>query len=149
MLEEDSMSDVFRFGIFFCASLPFNKHDLDGKARWDAARQTQKDALGEFAGELGLAYCPTYPEGLQTVIHGRFHPTRTLESFFSVPVLHIIGKQDPFSCQSRLLLEMSDQQDRFSFEHQTGHEIPRSIEEKKRIVEMIVKLTDRVTAPAA
>lgn len=149
MLEDSPMSEIFRFGVFFCASLPFNKDDLGGKERWDLARKSQNDPMGEFAGELELSYCPTYPEGLEAVIHGRFHPARTPETFFSVPVLHVIGKQDPFAKQSRLLSEMSEQNGSMVFEHGTGHEMPRNVGEKARIVEMISELIDRVTVPAA
>lgn len=137
----------FRFGIFMGASLPFNADDRTGKETWDKARSTGKDVHNQFAGELGLRDVITFPNDEdQLVWLGRYHPDKTPKSKLQIPILHVIGKHDPYHLQARALARMHADPTHAAFlEHSGGHEVPREQRVQKEIANQILQLCHGVS----
>ena len=60
-----------------------------------------------------------------------------------IPTAHIHGERDPYFEQSRGLVKLCSSDCTFIFDHQGGHEIPRSQEVAAKIAWMIEKLVER------
>lgn len=149
--------EPFRFGVFIGASLPFNADDRTGKQVWEAAARSKQDTRNEFAGELelsGKSNLITFPShnidaGEELVWLGRYHPDKTPHAKLDIPVLHVIGRKDPYAPQARALAAMhSRSSDATVLEHASGHEVPREPYVMNNIAHQMMKMIASVNAPA-
>ena len=114
------LDDMFKLAIFAGASLPYN---LD-----DATRSGQHEAnIPETPGKEqpgdGPRGFPSKPGETLEPFLGRYHPEKE-ETRITMPTLHIVGDQDQFAPQSRLLAKLCVGDVR-TVNHNSGHRIPR------------------------
>lgn len=144
----------FRFGVFMGASLPFNADDRAGKQAWEAACKPGGDVLNEFRGELDLKGQPgmiSFPEDDdQPVWLGRYHSQKTPDMKLRIPILHIIGKKDPYALQAKELASRMHEStfDSVVFEHDGGHEVPREPLMNDKIAYQMSNMIASLTIPA-
>lgn len=143
--------DLLKLGIFIGASLPFDLDNQTGLLQWLSARSgnTQKGSRAlnsEFDGELGAEEphgFPAAPELATQPLLGRFHPDRNPDARIRVPTLHIIGDQDQYSGQSRMLAKMCGAESTI-VRHGEGHRIPRDGEFQRKALMAMERIIQRV-----
>ena len=135
----------FKFAIFICATLSFNRDDRSGLQSWEQAKSGDKLFIGEFSGEddaqTPLGFPP--PE-LKDAILGRYHPGKTPDAAVPIPTVHIIGKSDAYAMQGRLLADMCNKAPKTIIEHQDDHRLPRDPKMNDQIAKSIANMIDRV-----
>lgn len=152
--EDDASSIPFRFGVFIGASLPFNADDESGKEEWQAAAKSGKDVIKQFKGELELKGQPgmiTFPDiDDRPVWVGRYHSQKTPKAKLRIPVLHIIGKKDPYAAQARELATNMHENafDSLLLEHEGGHEVPREPLVNDKIAQQMSRMMAMLAIPA-
>lgn len=141
--------DLFKFAVFAGASLPFNKDDRTGLSLWEDARAGTTRFKDEFAGEVDTETPLGFPQFDQLAdgILSRYHPQKNPSHRIEIPTLHIIGKQDRYAPQSRILAQLCNGQDdaveKIILEHDDDHRMPRSVREQDKIARAIMLMIDR------
>lgn len=145
----------FRFGVFMGASLPFNADDKAGKQAWEAAsRPGGTDPKNEFKGERELKGQPgmiSFPDvDNQPVWLGRYHSQKTPDTKLQIPILHVIGKKDPYALQAKELASAMHENphDSVILEHNGGHEVPREPLINDKIAHHMSNMIATLTIPA-
>ena len=142
--KKNPFDEIFKFAIFICATLPFNRDDRSGLQSWEQAKSGAKLVIGEFSGEIGAQKPLGFPEELKEALLGRYHPEKTPDAIVPIPTVHIIGKSDAYAMQGRLLADMCDKAQKTVIEHQDDHRVPRDPKMNDQIAKRIAIMIDRV-----
>ncbi|KAG8623061.1 hypothetical protein KVT40_008037 [Elsinoe batatas] len=133
--------DLFNMAVFTCASLPFDirsdqqsplynvvVNPLSGSIQVKGFSDTDIIEPVEVNGFIS-------PPAPGDIILRRYHPDRE-NARIRIPTVHIMGQDDPFLDQGRLLVELCGEM-KSVVVHQKGHELPRDRLTGKKIVSAI------------
>lgn len=145
--QKTEREDLFRFAVFAGASLPFNRDNADGLRHWKAALNGKESAyVAEFAGEIDTLDPKGFPplEDLRTNgILSRYHPDKEPIHRIQIPTLHILGSQDRYYLQSKVLVRLCATVDCTTIEHDEDHRMPRSTRVQDKVARTIQRMIDR------
>lgn len=118
--KSNPLDDMFKFAIFAGASLPYNPDDATRSGEHEANIPETPGKAQPGDGPRGF---PSKPGETLEPFLGRYHPGKE-ETRITVPTLHIVGDQDLFAPQSRLLAKLCGGEVK-TVNHNSGHRIPR------------------------
>lgn len=160
-IEHPLARPLFRFAVFICGDLPFahkpgqgvdvtEEYVRDGVFHGDIINEPE--VLSELkqseSGRSSLkirtdsGYSSEEDDGASPYIVRRFVPHVDRERI-EIPNAHVYGETDIDLKKSLALAQMCNEKMRWTYMHPGGHEIPRSEEVHKKIVEVVHAATVR------
>jgi len=131
------MNDLFKVAIFAGASLPYNLDDISRLSKHEAdiseIPENSRNADEPWA-------FPTKPDTSTEVLLGRYHP-EVGGARIAIPTVHIIGEQDQFAPQSRLVAKLCSVETRVII-HNGGHRMPRERQHQMKAVGAVQSTID-------
>ncbi len=112
-----STETLFKVAVFAGATLPYNLDDEHCLSKHETEVLQMPDEDSED--ERGY---PTNPKTSTEPLLSRYHPEQETARIL-IPTLHIIGEQDKFAPQSRLVARLCGGEKRV-VEHKEGHRMP-------------------------
>lgn len=131
-------SPLFRLAIFMGSPIPFSKNlefGIDGRAYF-GLRALKPSRVGYptripdyLITDAAYLKCDRQPSRPDETYYQMFHPT--VDSIrIKITTAHIYGWKDPWRLHSKDLVRLCSEDLTIVFEHDGGHDIPRSVSEE-------------------
>lgn len=146
-IEYPTEPPLFRLAVFMGSPIPFSKNldfGIDARAYFGlrAPKQSRVGCPTKIPDYLitDAAYLKTEGQRIRPyeTYYQMFHPT--VDSIrIEIPTAHIYGLKDPWRLHSKDLVRLCSEDLTSVFEHDSGHDIPRSVsEEICDVIEMAI-----------